>query len=86
MQHHLSSKQVSCENKKFILHVMYCRCIIDLFCVQSLIYSVFYQLTIFPLISTTGAYLILKLQGATLMGRQRLEEEGVYFKAEEFLA
>ena len=36
--------------------------------------------TIFPVVSSLGAYLILKLQGAALIGGQRLIERGAYFK------
>ena len=41
--------------------------------------------TVFPLISTTGAYLILKLCGAALIGGRHLNEGGPYFKVREII-
>lgn len=39
--------------------------------------------TIFPLIITPGAYLILRLEGAVLIGDWRLKEGRAYLKARE---
>ena len=36
--------------------------------------------TVFPLKGALGAYLTLKLQGATLIVRRRLKTRGPYFK------
>lgn len=39
-----------------------------------------FTVTVFPLLSASDAYLILKLQDAALIVRQRLKEEAAYFK------
>ena len=39
-----------------------------------------YGITVFPLISTLGLYLILNLAGALLIRGQRLKEGGAYLK------
>ena len=39
-----------------------------------------YKMTLFPLISTLGLYLISNLVGAVLIRGQRLKEGGTYFK------
>ena len=39
-----------------------------------------YGITVFPLLSTLGLYLILNLAGALLIRGQCLKEGGAYFK------
>ena len=42
-----------------------------------------YEITVFPLVSTLGLYLILNLVGALLIRGQRLKKGGAYFKVRE---
>ena len=42
-----------------------------------------YKITVFPLVSTFGLYLILNLVGALLISGQRLKKGGAYFKVRE---
>ena len=39
-----------------------------------------HQVTVIPLISAPGAYLILKLKGVTVIGERCLKEGGAFFK------
>ena len=42
-----------------------------------------YEITVFPLVSTLGLYLILNLVDALLIKKQRLKKGGAYFKVRE---
>ena len=42
-----------------------------------------YKITVFPLVSTFGLYLILNLVGALLISGQRLKKGGAHFKVRE---
>ena len=42
-----------------------------------------YEITVFPLVSTLGLYLILNLVGALLIRGQRLKKVSAYFKVRE---